>query len=382
MIPHALLSASKAHRWMMCTRSPRLEEHVEDHTSKEAKIGTLAHSLAEIKLATEVGLLAKQQYLKKSKEIHCDPLYSDEMDKATDIHKDFCVERFNEAKAKDKGAVILLEQRLDYSPWVPHGFGTSDTTVISDNSLEIIDLKFGHIAVSAYENVQMKLYALGAINQFGMLYDFETIHMTISQPRLDSISSFEMSVEELLRWAEEEVMYKAELAYNGLGEFIVGDHCRYCKVIATCRAKADEQMKLAKMDFQKPPLLTDEEVVEILNTIDTLVSWAKSVQEYALTMAINENKQWPGMKLVEGRGSRKYSDEEAVVETLIAAGYDSDVIHKKSINTITTLEKELGKKVFQELLGSLITKAPGKIKLVQEEDKRPEIKASPEADFQ
>ncbi|MCD8501473.1 MAG: DUF2800 domain-containing protein [Bacillaceae bacterium] len=286
MTEHALLSASGAHRWLVCTKAPRLEEYVEEQSSEEAKRGTLAHSLAEIKLANEVGLLAKKQYLKTLKEIRSDPLYSDEMDKATDLHKDFCMERFNEARARDKGAVIMLEQRLDYSPWVPHGFGTSDATIISDNSLEIIDLKFGHVAVSAYENVQMKLYALGAINQFGMLYDFETIQMTISQPRLDSISSFEMSVEELLSWAEEEVKHKAELAYKGEGRFHPGDHCRFCKVIATCRAKADEKMKLAIMDFQKPPLLTDEEVVEVLTTIDGLVSWAKSVQEYALTMAI------------------------------------------------------------------------------------------------
>lgn len=141
-------------------------------------------------------------------------------------------------------------------------------------------------------------------------------------------------------------------------------------------------MKLACLDFQKPPLLTDEEVVEVLTSLDELISWAKTVQEFALSMSVNENKQWPGMKLVEGRGSRKYSDEEAVIDTLTAAGYDNDVIYKNTLNTITALEKELGKKEFEELLGSLITKAPGKIKLVPEEDKRPELKASPEADFQ
>ncbi|MCM3163742.1 DUF2800 domain-containing protein [Metabacillus litoralis] len=344
----------------------------------------MAHELAELKLAKELGYISRQKYTKRLKEIRLAPIYTDEMDKATDLHKDFCVERFNEAKATNKDAVIMLEQRLDYSPWVPAGFGTSDTTILSTKKLEIIDLKYGKgIAVSAYENTQMKLYALGAINQFGFLYDdLEIVQMTISQPRLDSISTFEMSVKDLLEWADLVVKPKAELAFRGEGDFIAGDHCRFCKVKATCRARAEEKLKLACMDFQKPPLLSDEEVVEVLNTIDQLVSWAKDVQEFALTKAISENKLWPGMKLVEGRGSRKYADEDAVRQALTAAGYDQDLIHKKTLNTITTLEKELGKETFNELLGSLVTEAPGKIKLVPEQDKRPEIKASPAADFQ
>lgn len=383
MAQHALLSASGAHRWMECTKAPRLEEMLEEETSVYAEEGTLAHELAELKIAKEVGLISKQKYARKLKQLRSDPYFTEEMDKATDVHKDFCIERFNEAKAATKDAVIMLEQRLDYSPWVPEGFGTSDTTIITDKTLEIIDLKYGKgIAVSAYENPQMKLYALGAINQFGILYDLETIQMTISQPRLDSISTFEMSVEDLLDWAETVVRPRAELAFKGEGDFVAGEHCRFCKVRATCRARVNENMKLASLDFQQPALLTDEEVVEVLTSIDDLISWAKDVQEFALAKAMDENKQWPGMKLVEGRGSRKYTDEDAVVETLTAAGFNDDVIYKKSLNTITALEKELGKKAFEELLGSLVTKAPGKIKLVPEEDKRPVIKSSPEVDFQ
>jgi hypothetical protein len=369
MAQHALLSASGAHRWMVCTKSSRLEESMEEETSVYAEEGSLAHELAELKVAKEVGLISRQKYTRKLNQICSDPLFTEEMDKATEAHKDFCIERFNEAKAATKDAVIMLEQRLDFSPWVPDGFGTSDTTIITDKTLEIIDLKYGKgLAVSAYENPQMMLYALGAINQFGFLYNLETIQMTISQPRLDSISTFEMTVDDLLDWADTKVKPKAELAFAGLGSFVTGPHCRFCKVKANCRVRAEENMKLAHLDFQKPPLLTDEEVVEILTSIDQLMSWAKDVQEFALARAVNVNKQWPGMKLVEGRGSRKYSDENAVVEALTAAGYDSDVIYKKSLNTITTLEKELGKKAFQELLGSLITKAPGKVK-------QPEIKA-------
>ncbi|WP_246234885.1 DUF2800 domain-containing protein [Bacillus aquiflavi] len=376
-------AASGAHRWMVCTKSPRLEESMEEETSFYAEEGTLAHELAELKIAKEAGFISKQKYTSRIKRLCQDPLFNEEMEQATEVHKDFCMERFNEARAETKDAVMMLEQRLDFSPWVPDGFGTSDTTIITDKTLEIIDLKYGKgIAVSAIENPQMKLYALGAINQFGFLYDLETIVMTISQPRLDSISSFEMTVDDLLEWAEKEVIPKAELAFAGKGTYCVGDHCRFCKAKATCRARAEENMKLAYLDFQQPPLLTDEEVVEVLGSIDKLVSYAKDIQEFALSQAINENKHWPGMKLVEGRGSRKYMDENAVIEALTASGFDSDVIYKKSLNTITALEKQLGKKAFQELLGSHITKAPGKIKLVREEDKRPEIKASPEADFQ
>lgn len=379
---HALLSASSAHRWMVCTRAPRLEEFAEEKTSIYANEGTLAHSLAELKLKLELGMISEQEYLKKLKIIKANPLYLKEMDEATDIHKDFCIERFNEAKAVTKDAVIMLEQRLDYSPWVPQGFGTSDVVIITDKVLEVIDYKHGiGVPVSAHENMQMKLYGLGAINQFGFLYDLETIHMTICQPRLDNISTFEMSVRDLINWGEEVVKPKAEMAFQGDGDFVPGEHCRFCKVKATCRARADENMKLACLDFQEPPLLSDEEVVELLFAIDDLISWATDVQEYALNQALHENKQWPGMKLVEGRGTRKYVDEEQVVKVLSDAGYEQDVIYKKTLNTITALEKELGRKTFNELLGSLITKSPGRLRLVPEDDKRPEIKASPEADF-
>lgn len=379
---HALLSASSAHRWMECSKAPRLEDTLKEQSSIYATEGSLAHLLSELKVSYEIKNILKQEYIKNLKEIKANSLYTDEMDKATDTYKDVCIERFNETKAITKDAVIMLEQRLNYSPWVPGGFGTSDTTIIGDNSLEIIDFKFGKgVKVSANENTQMKLYALGAINQFGFLYDIEKVKMTIIQPRLDNISTYEMSVEDLLKWGEEVVKPRAELAFKGEGDFKAGDHCRFCKVKATCRARAEENTKLACLDFKKPPLLEDTEIVEVLNTVDELVKWAKDVQDYALSKAINENKQWPGMKLVNGRGSRKFIDEELVIKTLLDAGYETDAIYKKSVNTITEFEKQLGKKKFNELLGSLITKTEGKIKLVPEDDKRPEIKALAKEDF-
>ncbi|MBG9544630.1 phage protein [Cytobacillus firmus] len=380
---HASLGASKASQWLACTPSIRLGEQYEETTSIFAKEGTFMHELSELYLSYELKQITKAQLNKKLKQMKQNEFYNLEIEQAVQTYVDIVAEKVNEARARSKEPLILIEERVDFSPWVPEGFGTGDVILISGDRLEIVDLKGGKgVKVSAVENPQMRLYALGAINNFGVLYDIESVLMTIVQPRLDNISTDEMQIEELLKWAENEVKPKADLAFKGEGDFVPGEHCRFCKVKANCRARAEENLKLACMDFQKPPLLTDDEVVEVLTSIDKLMSWAKDVQEFALAKAMNENKQWPGMKLVEGRGSRKYSDDNAVVEALTAAGFDGDVIFKKSLNTITTLEKELGKKTFQELLGSLITKAPGKVKLVPEEDMRQEIKSSPEVDFQ
>ena len=380
---HASLGASKAKQWLACTPSIRLGEQYEEETSVYAREGTFMHELSELHLSYFLKQMTKAQLNKRLKQMKQNEFYNTEIEQAVQTYVDTAIEKMNEAKARNKDPLILIEERLNFSPWVPEGFGTGDVVIISDGVLEVVDLKGGKgVKVSAENNPQMRLYALGAIHGFGMLYDIQTVLMTIVQPRLDNITTDEMQVEELLEWAENEVKPKAELAFKGEGDFVPGEHCRFCKVKANCRARAEENLKLAYMDFQKPPLLTDDEVVEVLTSIDQLMSWAKDVQEFALAKAMNENKQWPGMKLVEGRGSRKYSDENDVVEALTSAGYDGDVIYKKSLNTITTLEKELGKKTFQELLGSFITKAPGKVKLVSEEDKRQEIKASPEADFQ
>ena len=379
---HASLGASKASQWLACTPSIRLGEQYEETTSVFAKEGTFMHELSELYLSYELKQMTKAQFNKKLKEMKQNEFFNSEIEQAVQTYVDFATEKMNEAKATSKDPLILIEEKVDFSPWVPDAFGTGDVILIYGDRLEVIDLKGGKgVKVSAVENPQMRLYALGALNNFGVLYDTQKILMTVVQPRLDNISTDEMEVDELLEWAETVVKPRAELAFKGEGDFMAGEHCRFCKVKATCRARAEENLKLACMDFQNPPLLTDDEVVEVLTSMDQLMSWAKDVQEYALNMALDENKQWPGMKLVEGRGSRKYSDENAIVEALTNAGYSSDVIYKKSVNTITTLEKELGKKVFNELIGSLLTKAPGKIKLVPEDDKRGEVKASPEADF-
>lgn len=381
---HAVLSASKSNIFLNCTPSIRLGEQFEDKTSVFAREGTFMHELSEVYLLYFLKRMTKDQMKKKLKQMKQNEFYNKEIEQAVQSYVDIVIEKINEIRTRSKDPLVLIEEKVDFSPWVPGGFGTSDVILISDDVLEVVDLKGGKgIKVSAENNPQMRLYALGAVNGFGMLYDkIQTVSMTIVQPRLDNISSDEISVDDLLDWATTEVRPKAELAFAGKGTYYVGDHCRFCKAKATCRARAEENMKLARMDFQKPVLLTDEEVAEVLTSVDQIISWAKDVQEFAFSKAVNENKQWPGMKLVEGRGSRKYTDENAVVETLTHAGYDSDVIYRKALNSITTLEKELGKKTFQEMLGSFVMKAPGKIKLVPDEDKRPEVKASPEADFQ
>lgn len=232
-----------------------------------------------------------------------------------------------------------------------------------------------------FTNSQLKLYSLGAINEFGLLYDIKTIKMTICQPRLDHISTDEVAADDLLDWAENIVKPLAELAYEGKGDFKSGDHCRFCRIRYSCRKRSEDNLKLACLDFRPPPTLTDEEIVEVLETIDDLVKWAKDVEEYAFKEAANKGKQWPGFKLVEGRRTRRYSSEEKVAKVLLDAGYEEEKIFSKSLLSLTKLEKELGKKEFEEILGDLIEIPPGKLKLVPDSDKRVAVKNSAEIDF-
>ena len=379
---HALLSASGSSRWMKCPPSARLEEQVADSTSVHAQEGSYAHALAELHLAFYLDKITKAEFYNQVKQKQESEFYSISLYEYVQVYIDFATEKINEARAHTKDAEVLLEMKLDYSPWVPEGFGTGDLVLVTDEVLEIIDLKFGMgIAVSAVENSQMRLYALGAIHQFEHLYDIQTVRMTICQPRLDSISTDEMSVDELLKWAEEEVRPAAEMAWAGQGSFEAGEHCRFCRVKATCRARAEEHMRHACHDFQSPPLLSDEEIADILATVDELKKWVTDVQAFAYSQAVNEGKEWPGFKLVEGRSTRKYGDETAVVEALLKAGFEEDKIFSKSLLALTALEKSIGKKAFGEVVGDLIERPPGKLKLVPQDDKRLARKNTAQADF-
>ena len=359
---HALLSASSSHRWLNCPPSARLCEGYDDKGSNFAAEGSDAHSLCEYKLRKALGMEAK------------DPTedltwYDAEMEESASGYAAFVMELVAEAKKTCSDPVVLIEQRLDYSKYVQSGFGTGDCVLISDGTLHIVDFKYGRgVLVEAEDNPQMKLYALGALEIFDCLYDIENVSMTIYQPRRANVSTFTLTRQELLDWAETVLVPTAELAYAGDGEYHCGEWCQFCKAKADCRERARANMELARYEFRQPPLLTDEEVEEILGKLDSLMDWASDIKDYALQAAIS-GKHWSGYKLVEGRANRRYTDENAVVAAVKAAGYDPyDEPKLLGVTAMTTL---LGRKQFNDILGGLITKPQGKPTLVPESDKRP-----------
>ena len=377
MTAHAILSASGAHRWLNCTPSAKLEQQMPEEKSEYAAEGSFAHELAEHHLSYRLAKIGGAKYEKQLKKLKTNDFYCQEMEDHVNTYVDFAIERINEAYSKSKDAVVLLEQKIDFSPWVPEGFGTGDLIIIADKTLEVIDLKYGKgVPISAENNPQMRLYGLGAFNEFDMLYDIKNVAMTIVQPRLDNVSTEELEYSELLAWGNDYVKPLADLAFNGGGEFMAGDHCRFCKAKATCRARAEKNMELAKYDFQDPPLLSHDEVADILFKADELKSWAGDVQTYALDQAEKHGVKFPGWKLVEGRSNRKYLDEEKVAETLTGAGYKEDDLYTRVLKGITAMEKFVGKKKFTELLKDLVIKPAGKPTLVPESDKRPEINSA------
>jgi hypothetical protein len=386
---HALLGASKAAQWINCPPSARLQESVPDKRSSYADEGTAAHELSEIKLRRRIlpcdskerkQLETALEYLKQN------PLYDAEMENAIQDYVEIVEERFMAAKARSSDAIALLEERLDFSEWVPNGYGTGDVVLIADGVMEIIDLKYGKgVPVSAIGNPQMRLYALGALDGFGFLYDIREVHMTIVQPRLDSVSTDVMKVDELLEWAETVVKPAAALADAGEGEFKPGDHCRWCKVKATCRARVDENMQALRHEFQDPALLTLDEIGSILYVAEKLAAWAKDVGDYAFNQA-KAGKRVPGWKLVEGRSNRAISDKDAATKALENAEVNGRKLEKdkylkpQELLGIGELEKRIGKKDLAALIGDLIVKPPGKPVLVVETDPRAELN-SIEGDF-
>lgn len=297
---------------------------------------------------------------------------SDEMDKYTDEYVEFVLEVIEQAKQDCNDPLVLIEQRLDFSTYVPDGFGTGDCVIIADGTLHIIDFKYGQgVLVSAEVNPQMKLYSLGALELFDGIYDIEKVSMTIYQPRRENVSTSTVLKESLYQWADEILKPKAELAFTGDGNYRPGEWCQFCRASVKCRARAEEKMKLAVFEFALPPLLSDEEIAEILSSLGDLTNWANDIMAYAANAAINHGKEWPGFKVVTGRSNRKYTNEKAVAEAVKKAGYQD--IYRQSLITITQMEKLLGKKRFNEILGGLVKKPPGKPTLVPVSDKRPEI---------
>jgi len=268
--------------------------------------------------------------------------------------------------------LIYLEQRLDLTKYIPEGFGTGDVIIIADGTLKSIDLKYGKgVPVSAENNKQTMLYALGAVEEFEVMFDLKDVEMVIYQPRLDSISTFTMSVADLKKWANEELIPRAALAFEGLGEFAPGKHCRFCKARATCKANADYNLEIAKYDFKDGALLDDAAIADILNRASTFEKWLKGVEDYALSEAVLNGKKWPGYKVVEGKSNRKYSDDATVAEALVEHGWSADQIYNKKLLGLTDMRALLTKPVFEKTVGPYIIKPPGKPTLVPESDKRP-----------
>lgn len=368
---HAVLSASSSDRWLHCPPSARLCESYEDKGSDYAAEGTDAHALCEYKLRKALGLPAE------------DPTenltwFNEEMNDCATGYAAYVLEQVEAAKQVCADPVVFIEQRVDFSRWVEGGFGTADALIIADGTLKICDYKHGlGVLVRAEENPQLMCYALGALELFDKIYDIETVSMTIYQPRRDNVSTFEMLKDDLYRWADEVLKPTAELAFAGDGNFLCGEWCGFCKAKTDCRARAEANLELARYEFKFPPLLTDEDIEDILAKVDELVSWASDIKDYALQQAIS-GKEWHGYKLVEGRSNRKYTNDALVAAAVESIGVDP---YERKLLGVTAMQKLLGKSRFDEILAAYIEKPQGKPTLVPESDKRPAMHTA-KSDFQ
>ena len=358
---HAMLSASSAHRWLNCTPSARLEQEFKDRQTEAAAEGTAAHALAEYKLRRALHQQAKRPVSRYA---------NSEMDEYTEDYAQFVQEAIAEAKRYCADPVVHIEQRLDFSDYVPDGFGTGDCVIVADRRLHIIDFKYGQgVLVEAEHNPQMKLYALGALHVYDALYDVDEVSMTIYQPRRANVSTWTISVDELKAWAENELRPRARLAYSGEGEYCPGAWCMFCRAAVKCRARAEDKLRLAQYEFAQPPVLTDGEIAGILGKLDDLVRWATDIREYALSAALS-GVHFDGWKVVEGRANRRYTDEAAAAQAVIATGHDP---YEHRLLGISAMEKLLGRKKFSEVLGELVERPQGKPTLVPASDKRPAL---------
>lgn len=371
---HALLSASGASRWLHCPPSARLEEKFEESSPSTSSVyadeGTLAHEFGDLNLRKASGRITDSAFEKEIKELRKHPLYSSEMEGEVDKYVTYVLEAFAEAKQKTPDAVLMIEERLDFSHLVEQGFGTGDAGVIADGVLEIIDLKYGKgIRVEAEENPQLMLYGSGALRSFELMYDIHTVKMTIVQPRLDHISSWEIPAKDLINWGEKTVKPAAAKAYEGKGVQKAGDYCKWCKVKAMCATLAAKNVALARHEFKDPHLLTEKQLLKVYKQQPMLVDWANAVAEYLLAEAL-KGKQWPGYKIVEGRSQRKWMDKNKVIE-ILELSHDPKDFMVSDLAGIPAIEKLLGKKDFPVLLGEMVLLPPGKPTLVPESDKRP-----------
>lgn len=358
---HAFLSPSSAVRWYYCPPSAHLCEQFPDQGSVYASEGTEAHRLCEYLLKT--ALCIPDTDPRQEMQYYCP-----EMQECAEEYVQYILEKVAAYRASGAEPRVFIEQRLDLRSYIPESMGTADCVILSGDTLEIIDFKYGMHKVPA-SSVQIRIYALGACDVFSALYDFEHVHVAIFQPRISNVDEMSMQVSELREWGEKELSPRAREAFDGVGAFSCGEWCRMCRARRNCRALAQYELELAKFDFAPPDLLTDEEISEILLRVDDLVSWASGVKEFALESAL-KGHAYEGFKLVEGRSVRRFTDEEAVAQRVQEAGRDP---WEKKLLGVTALEKMLGKKGFSELLSDLVSRSAGKPALVPVTDKRPEL---------
>ena len=405
---HALLSASSSKQWLNCPPSARLQENFPNESSVYAEEGTFAHSICEYKV--------KKYLHERVRRPQSEEFYTEELEQSTDIYYEFVVGVIEEMKRNGCEPLVLVEERVDYSHIAPSGFGTADMLIIGHDAegrgiLHICDYKNGKgVFVDANHNSQMMLYAIGALHAYGYIYPIEIVRMTIIQPRLDNISTYECSREELEAWGES-IKPTAKMAYEGKGEQKAGDWCRFCRAKPACRACKDEALALCREEFldldagafaedpraspddmeesdttapytpdmsaptfKQPGLVSLDELTEILPMLNRISSWIESVFAFISSEAINHGVPIKGYKVVEGRSKRVFTDTKAVVETATQNGYTD--LYKQQLISLTEFEKMMGKKKFAELLGNYVAKPPGKLALVPESDPRPPVDLS------
>lgn len=377
---HAVLSASGAHRWLECTPSARLEMKFPNKSSEYAEEGTVAHELAEISALYATNQITAEEYNERFFEIKKSKWYTEEMLECCGDYAKLVKEKWSDLRKKTGNAVALIEAKINFDKWVPMGFGTADCIILSDGYMEVVDFKYGRgKRVDAFQNPQMRLYTLGAYNTFGLVYDVEHITMTIFQPRISNgVTSDEITIDGLLDWAESYVAPRAKLAYAGKGQFNPSEEtCKFCKAKDTCRARAEENLKLYDDGFDAR-LLTVQEAGELLAKAADIEAWLSDLKAYVESELLDD-VEVPGWKLVAGRSIRRFSDEKAVAEAMLAAGYDPAVLYKPpELITLSQMEKDFGKKAVEKTIGHLIVKPAGKPTLAPESDKRPAIKREEE----
>lgn len=363
---HALLSPSSSHRWLHCTPSAVLEMEFENKSSTAAEEGTAFHALCEHKL---------KKALRRRSKRPVSSFNTDEMEEHSDAYVEFVLEHLEKAKQTCSDPMVLIEQKVDLSEYVPDSYGTVDCLIVSDNNLHIIDAKYGvgcYVEVS--ENPQLMCYGIAALSIYESLYDIQEVSLSVFQPRRENIQTWTVSVEDLRAWAENELKPKAQMAAQGKGEYYPGEWCQFCRAAVKCRARAAEKLRIAEEEFKLPPLLTDNEIESILPMLPDITKWANEISAYALEAAVNHGKEWSGFKIVEGRSNRKFSDETAVAAAAKEHGYTD--IYRQSLITLTEMQKLMGKKQFEEILGDLVIKPPGKPTLVPISDKRQAMNVS------